>query len=156
MALAEEVAAVDDLVHGLVEVDGLPPVLAPLAGALEHFAQAIGIVQYLDAALPFGADRGVHLRGLVESGRFGQRQQHVLRAVRIALDLHQHAVLDLALDGTGVVAVQTDAVNDVFGIAEAIGIAVATGENVLHVGQGAHQYGGPTGSGRDLEKIAAG
>ena len=148
--MLEELAAVDDLADRLVEGHHLPLVLAPLAGALEHLDDAVGIVERLDAGLPFGTDLAVDLGRLERVGCVIELRQHAHRAVGVAVDLDQNAVEYLPLDGAAGVALQADAVENVLGFGEQI---LLSGFERAGLGP-LHQPHGPLNLGGDQRRAA--
>ena len=121
----------------LLEGDDDPAVFAALAGAFEHLADAVRIVGGLQAGLTLGTDRAVNGRRDARRGRVIQVRQQRPRIVRIAVNLRQHAVLDLALDPAARVALQTNGIDQVFGIRG----------RVRRVGAAAVEHGGVRGIG---------
>ena len=114
LPFAEEVAAVDDLAHGLVEGDGLPLVFAPLAGPFEHLDDAVGIIERLDAGLTLGADGALDGGGFSDGGLIRDLGRHGPGTVGVAVDLGHQAVHDLDLDAALGVALLADGVDLVF------------------------------------------
>jgi len=117
-----ELAAVDDLVDGLGEVDALPLPGAARAGALEHLADAVRIVGALEAGLTLRADPAVDGPGLQRRRLVIQIGPEGGRAKGVAVDLGDDAVDDLYLDRAAGVALQTGGVEDVVGIGQRVHI----------------------------------
>ena len=160
--MGEEFAAVGDLVHGLIEGNGLPLAIATLAIALQHLADAPGIVGARVARLALGADPRVHPRRPVE--RFGHGQVGVQGkgAVGTAVDLHGHAVDDLHLDATAGVAVQAGGVEHVLGHAQFVEFlfaelpAFGLGDEVLGEGHLRGREGAASSDGTEIHEPTAG
>ncbi len=156
MPFTKQVAAVDHFVDELVPFDGNPFVLTALAGALEHLADAVGVVGNLHARLALGADRRIGVRGFRRRGAFSDVRLQVLRAVGVAVDFDQRAVQNMRFDGAGVVAVQADAVQYVFRVGQRVTALRRLGRHrFLDLRQAANKGCRTADHGRHFQKITA-
>ena len=116
----EQLAAIDDFLDRLVEGDRLPLTGAAGAGALQHLDNAVRVVRRLQARLALGADEAVY-GGRVEDRRLvGEVRPLGPRREGVAIDLHDHTVVDLGLDTALRVALLADRVDDVLWFGQAV------------------------------------
>ena len=94
LALAKQVAAVNDLLDGLVKVNGQPLVFSPFAAgfSFEYLADAIGIVLGLDPGISLGTEAAVINDGFSGRHIIGEMGMHIHGAVGIAFNLDHDAV----------------------------------------------------------------
>ncbi len=118
--MLEQVAAIDNLINGLLKGDGHPLVFAPLACPLQNFSDAVGVVNGLQSCLSFRAQRSINLRKDINGRVVRQVREHRLWRKRVSVYLDCYAVQQLHLDAAARIALQADGINDVFGLGKRV------------------------------------
>ncbi|KAF5042995.1 hypothetical protein DSECCO2_506850 [anaerobic digester metagenome] len=157
----EEVSAFDDFADGLVEGDGLPFAFAALAGALQDFDDAVGVVEGLDAGIALGAESPVDVGGFGQGRGVGDLGIEVPGVERVAVELGHPPVHDFCRDAAVGVALLAHGVDLVFGLEEGVGPFALDGQGhgfLVEKGQRASGHarrGGPAQQGAALDEGAA-
>jgi len=118
--LAKEVAPVHDFLHGLAEINRLPPATASGPGALQHLEKAVGLIVGLNACLPLRAQLPIERGCLGWGSVIRDVRVKLLSAIRVPVYLHHHAVLNFDLYGAADLALQTGGVKNVLRTSEFI------------------------------------
>ncbi len=159
LAFAEQIAAVDDFLDGLLKGNDLPLVFAPFASSFQDFDNTIRVVQGLDPGLALGTDGPFDGRRLLDGGIVADIGGQGPGAVGVAVNLGHHPVHQLHLDAAVGIALLADGKNLVLRpvvhvvIADMEALPILRGHGRRHLGQTGGGCQRPSQKGGALEKF---